>query len=59
MVIDLEEVSLVDREVVVFFAGSETRAIEIRNCPTYIREWIGQRDGINKPVGEKLRESRK
>ena len=40
--IDLEEVSLVDREVVVFLAGRETSGVEIRNCPTYIREWIDQ-----------------
>jgi hypothetical protein len=40
--IDLEEVSLVDREVVVFFASNKTRGIEIRNCPPYIQEWIDQ-----------------
>ena len=40
--IDLKEVSLVDRETVMFFAGSESSGIELRNCPTYIREWIDQ-----------------
>ena len=38
--IDLEEVSLVDREVVVFLGAIESSDIELRNCPTYIREWI-------------------
>jgi len=38
--IDLKEVSLVDRETVMFLARSETSGIELRNCPAYIREWI-------------------
>ena len=40
VVIDLEEVALVDREVVAFLALSETNGIEVRNCPAYIREWV-------------------
>ena len=38
--LDLEEVSLVDRETVIFLGVSETSGIELLNCPTYIREWI-------------------
>ena len=40
LAIDLTEVSLVDRETVMFLALSETRGIELRNCPAFIREWI-------------------
>ena len=38
--IDLEEVTLIDRETVIFLAVSETSGTELRNCPTFIREWI-------------------
>jgi anti-anti-sigma regulatory factor len=39
-VLDLEEVRLVDREVVRFLAACEARGIGLRNCPSYVREWI-------------------
>ena len=38
--VDLREVTLVDREAVIFLALSEARGIELRNCAAYIREWI-------------------
>ena len=38
--LDLEEVRLVDREAVRFLAGCEARGIRLRNCPSYVREWI-------------------
>jgi anti-anti-sigma regulatory factor len=38
--LDLEEVRLVDREVVRFLAACEARGIRLRNCPSYVREWI-------------------
>ena len=38
--LDLEEVRLVDREVVRFLAACEARGISLRNCPSYVREWI-------------------
>jgi hypothetical protein len=38
--IDLKDVLLVDREVVKFLARRESNAVELRNCPTYICEWI-------------------
>ena len=42
LTIDLTDVNLVDREAVLFLARIETREIELRNCPPYIREWIGR-----------------
>jgi len=30
----------VDREAVKFLARYESNAVELRNCPAYIREWI-------------------
>ena len=38
--IDLENVSLVDREAVKLLALSEANGTELRNCPPYIREWV-------------------
>lgn len=38
--LDLEEVRLVDRGVVRFLAGCEARGIRLKNCPSYVRQWI-------------------
>jgi hypothetical protein len=38
--LDLEEVTLVDREAVHFLAACEAGGIKLENCPSYIREWI-------------------
>jgi hypothetical protein len=38
--IDLTEVELVDRDAVMLLSLSEAQGIELRNCPTYIREWV-------------------
>ena len=38
--IDLKEVVLVAREAVDLLALSEAHGIELRNCTSYIREWV-------------------
>lgn len=38
--IDLKDVLLVDREAVKLLAVRESNGTELRNCLTYIREWI-------------------
>lgn len=38
--IDLDEVRLVDRRAVKFLAACEARGIKLKQCPSYIREWI-------------------
>jgi hypothetical protein len=43
--LDLEEVKLVDREAVKFLAACEARGIKLKNCPSYIRQWIGTGSG--------------
>jgi anti-anti-sigma regulatory factor len=40
LVLDLEEVKLVDRDVVHFLGICESKGIELRYCAPYIREWI-------------------
>lgn len=39
--LDLSNVKLADYDAVKFLAACEARGIELRNCPPYIREWIG------------------
>ena len=38
--LDLGDVKLVDREVIKFFAACEAHGIVLKNCPSYVREWI-------------------
>jgi hypothetical protein len=40
LVLDLEDVVLVDRDIVRFLRASERNGLTLRNCPPYIREWI-------------------
>jgi hypothetical protein len=40
ILIDLKDVSLVDREAMRFFAGCEDDGMKLENCPHYIREWM-------------------
>jgi len=40
VVVDLREVTLVDREAVSFLALSEAQGVELKNCPAYLREWV-------------------
>jgi anti-anti-sigma regulatory factor len=40
IVLDLKDLILVDRDVVIFLKRCEAHKIELKNCPAYIREWI-------------------
>lgn len=40
IVLDLKDVTLVDREVVHFLGKCETDHITLKNCPAYVRDWI-------------------
>jgi anti-anti-sigma regulatory factor len=40
LVLDLKEVTLVDRDAVEFLASCEVGGTRLTNCPPYIREWI-------------------
>jgi hypothetical protein len=40
VVMDLKEVTLVDRDAVMFLASCEVDGTKLTNCPPYIREWI-------------------
>ena len=38
--LDLDELTLVDRDAVSYFALCELRGIELRNCPPFLRDWV-------------------
>ena len=40
VVLDLKDVSVIDREVMRFFVRSETDGVKLENCASYIREWM-------------------
>jgi hypothetical protein len=45
VVLDLKEVSLVDREVMHFFIRCEADGVTLENCTPYIREWMEREKG--------------
>jgi hypothetical protein len=40
IVVDLKDVSLVDREAMRFFVRCEADGVKFENCTPYIREWM-------------------
>ena len=40
IVMDLKDLTLVDRDAVRFLGTCEAHSIQIKNCPAYVREWI-------------------
>ena len=40
LALDLEEVTLVHREIVRFLAFSEENGVELKYVPDYLREWV-------------------
>ncbi|MGA8440097.1 MAG: hypothetical protein WB762_05215 [Candidatus Sulfotelmatobacter sp.] len=38
--LDLEDVTLIDRDAVKFLASCEADSIRLKNCPGYIRVWV-------------------
>jgi hypothetical protein len=45
LVLDLEDVTLADRDAVNFLMHCEQSGIQLENCPPYIREWIEREKG--------------
>jgi len=40
IVLDLRELTLVDRDAVKFLERCESVRVQLKNCPAYVREWI-------------------
>jgi hypothetical protein len=40
IILDLKDVSVVDREVMRFFISCEADGVKLENCTPYIREWM-------------------
>ena len=45
IVLDLKDLTLVDRDAVRFLERCEADGIKLKNCPAYIREWITRERG--------------
>jgi hypothetical protein len=41
--LDLDEVKIVNRQVVGFLVACEAQGMGLRNCPVYVRQWMGTR----------------
>ena len=60
LVLDLQQIKLVDRDVVRFLAEIEQSRASLRNCPAFIRQWIlrernGSQDASNEESAGKAR----
>ena len=42
IVLDLRELTLVDRDAVKFLERCESGRVQLKNCPAYVREWIAR-----------------
>ena len=42
LILDLDEVTLVDVEIVRFLGNCESQGATLLNCSSYIRDWIGK-----------------
>jgi hypothetical protein len=40
--LDLNELTLVDRDAVTYLASCKRKGIELRNCPPFLIEWISK-----------------
>ena len=43
--LDLQDITLVDRDAVRFLGRCEEESIKLESCPAYIREWIDSERG--------------
>lgn len=58
LVVDLKEVNLVDRDAVRFLAEIEKQGARLRNCSSFIREWISrERSGMRHREDEHVKEA--
>ena len=48
IVLDLKDLTLVDRDAVRFLERGEAEGIKLKNCPAYIREWITRERDVSK-----------
>jgi hypothetical protein len=50
--LDLEEVTLLDRDSVRFLIRCESNGVQLVNCPLYVREWITREKGQMKDASD-------
>ena len=55
IVLDLKDITLVDRAAVQFLARVERAGIRITNCPEYVRSWIEAERSLHGPEDKEQR----
>ncbi len=45
IILDLKDLTLVNENAIAFLERCEANSITLKNCPTYIREWITRQRG--------------
>lgn len=45
IILDLEDVTLVGQDAIIFLARCEADSITLKNCAGYVREWITRQRG--------------
>ena len=50
LILDLQDVRLVDQDAVRFLAHCEAGGASLRNCPAYIRGWIGAVQAVRESI---------
>ena len=53
-VLDLDEVTLVDVEVVRFLGMCEAKGVELAHCSPYIREWVFREQAAEKTKWDRI-----
>ena len=48
IVLDLKDLTLVNQDAVSFLKRCEADKLTLKNCPAYVREWIGKERGRSK-----------
>jgi hypothetical protein len=51
LTLNLQDVTLVSQDAVIFLAGCEATGIKLESCPLYIRNWIDQEKGRKRKPG--------
>ena len=42
LILDLRDITVIDRHVATFLASCQESGIVLRNCPGYVREWMAR-----------------
>jgi hypothetical protein len=59
IVLDLKDLTLLDREAISFLSKCEPDSVRIKNCPPYVREWIARERSARRKTTRRTPRERK